>query len=140
MSEYDLIAQGRYTSAGTATTIQLPSGFDYFEVFNDTDWGDTTAVTNIKSWWNYGMADGTGAGITQAVTTNALSSADITTNGFTLITADTPMLGPLISNATSSATNADPIVVTINSHGLSAGDVVILTQTTGDRDWETHLL
>lgn len=131
MSEYDLIAQGSYTSTAAAMTIELPSGFDYFEVFNDTDWGDTTAVTNIKSWWQYGMADDTGAAITQAVTTNALSSADVTSAGFTLITASTPMLGPLITNATSSATNADPIVVTLNSHGLSNGDMVLLQQTTG---------
>lgn len=131
MSQYDLIAQGRYTSDATARTIQLPSSVDFFEVINETDWGDTTAVTNVKSWWQRGLADGAGWGLTQEVTTNALSSSDITSNGFTLITADTPMLGPLVSNATSSATNADPIVVTLNSHGFNDGDIVILEETTG---------
>lgn len=119
-----LIAYGSYVSDAAARTIEIPPGVDYFLLRNRTDWGDTTAVTNIQSEYFRGMTDGTAYGMNQTVTTNVLASNNVTSGGFTLIdsAADT-LLGPALS--LTAITNADPPVASIAStSGLADGDIV----------------
>lgn len=119
-----LVAYGSYTSDGNARTIEIPPGIDHFVLRNRTDWGDATAVTNVQSEYFRGQADASAQGLTQAVTTNILSSNNVTTNGFTLIdtSADT-LLGPALS--LTAITNADPPVASIaDTSSLADGDIV----------------
>ena len=119
-----LVAYGSYTSDGNARTLEIQPGIDHFVLRNRTDWGDTTAVTNVQSEYFRGQADGSAQGLTQAVTTNILSSNNVTTNGFTLIdsSSDTLLGGAL---TLTDITNADPPVASIaDTSSLANGDIV----------------
>ena len=119
-----LVAYGSYTSDGNARTIEIPPGVDHFVLRNRTDWGDTTAITNVQSEFQRGMDAGSANGFTQAVTTNILSSEAVTSGGFTLIdTSSDTLLGPELS--LTAITNADPPVASIgDTSSLSDGDIV----------------
>jgi len=126
---------GVVTQASTAAAISIPvPGFGdiiKFEIFDETQFGLASADTDMLSaWWYKDMANGSAfvqnrqSGSAAASTTNM-----VTTGGFTLID---PTGNQLQSAKTGSGiTNANPAVVTINSHGYSVGDVVRLYATTG---------
>lgn len=128
--EYDKFIQGTYTSDGLAREIVLPFEPDHFEVKDQTKWGDTTAVTNIKSEWFLGFADASALGYTQTVTSNILVSSAVSSGGFTLLDSSVNPLGsPLTGSA---VTAAEPAVVSLASTaGLVNGDVVLIAGTTG---------
>lgn len=125
-----LVAYGTYTSDGLARTIEIEPGVDYFFLRNRTNWGDTTAVTNVQSEFIRGQPPGTAQGWNQTVTTNALASNAVTTGGFTFIDSyedDVP--GTQLSF--SAITNADPPVVSsAATTGLSNGNIVRIYNST----------
>lgn len=132
-----LIAYGSYVSDGNARTIEIQPGVDYFILKNRTDWGDTTAVTNVMSEYQRGMNPGTGYGWTQTVTTNALASNAITSGGFTFL--DSTDDSPDAALTASGITNAAPPVVTVASTAtLTDNDIVRVYASTGALQISTY--
>lgn len=126
-----LVAYGSYTNASTAVprTIEIPPGVDYFMLRNRTDWGDTTAVTNVQSEFQRGQTPGTAQGWTQAVTTNVLSSNAVTTQGFTFLDSYDDAPGAQLSF--SAITNAlPPVVSSAATTGLTNLDIVRIYNST----------
>lgn len=124
---------GSFTSANPAARhdVVLPQGQpDYFRIRNRTAWGDDAAETSVEANWWRGMAFDAGQTIDQTVTSGALSSEAITTNGFRFIdTANPPVFAAL---ATTDITAAEPAVVTMASTGsIAVGDIVRITESTG---------
>lgn len=129
---------GIVTSAGSAFNISLPFGnasdMIKFEIWDETQFGKTTADTDmLAAWWFRDMAAANAwvvnrtSGQATAVTTNM-----VTTGGFTLIDPTGPQLqASKTRSGAGTITSANPAVVTITSHGYSNGDVILLTQTTG---------
>jgi hypothetical protein len=132
---YASAVTGVVTQAATAATINIPvPGFGdllKFEIWDETQFGLASANTDmLQAYWFKDMPAGSAfvknrvSGSAAAITTNM-----VTTNGFTLID---PTASQLQGAKTGTAiTAADPAVVTLNSHGYSVGDTVLLTNTTG---------
>lgn len=123
-----------FVSNGTSQLITIPADTVYFKVFDETQFGLTTADTDmLQAYWFKDMTAGQAwtinrvSGQATDVTTNM-----ITTNGFTFID---PTAAQLQASKTHSGagtiTSAAPAVVTITSHGYLTGDVIRITQTTG---------
>ena len=124
---------GSFTSANPAARhdVVLPQGQpDYFRIRNRTAWGDDAAETSVEANWWRGMAFDAGQTMDQAVTSGALSTEAITTNGFRFIdTANPPQFAAL---ATTAISVANPAVCTMADTGsIAVGDVVRLDNTTG---------
>ena len=123
---------GSFTSADPAARhdVELPQGRpDYFRVRNRTAWGDDAAETSVEANWWRGMAFDAAQTIDQAVTSGALSSEAITTNGFRFFnTFNPPTFAELAATA---ITNAEPAVVSMASTGsIAVGDVVRISDST----------
>ena len=128
MLPYQIIEGGSFTGDGSGmANIQVSCMPDLFMLKNRTNDGDDTAVTAIESEWRKGMAAGTAKTRDQAVTTGALSSNNVTINGFTFIdTANPPSYAGLAS--TNVAGNTGTFVVTMaNTGSIAVGDYVRLT-------------
>lgn len=133
------IITGTITSTGAVQAISLPGittagDLIKFEIWDETQFGATTADTDmLAAWWFKDMAAGSAwvvnrvSGQATDVTTNM-----VLTNGFTLIDPTGPQLQASKTRSGASTINsAAPAQVTITSHGYNTGDVVRLTQTTG---------
>lgn len=127
MSDNTIIQQGRFTSAGSAVTVQLRNGFDWMKVYNVTQAAasQTAAVGVMYEWfrgfpqdyaWEWKKA-GSGVAGANLVTYN-------TSGGFTLLDSSLSPNG--VVNATVSAVSSASIPVVTNSgtNGLVAGDIV----------------
>jgi hypothetical protein len=123
--------QGRFTSAGSAVTIQLPSGLDWMWVKNQTVSYAAGAGTGAEFYWQQGMTQGRGTIYTKTAVTNALAIAQIASNaGFYLVDSSVNLPGPSLT--LSGITNGNPPVVnTANTSSLSNGDVVRIFSTVG---------
>lgn len=131
MLPFQMIAGGRYVSTGVPISIPLipQNPPDFFLVKNITKWGDTTATT-VESWWEQSMAAGTGKSLLQTVTTDALATSDVTTNGFTFVDlAAPPTFAPLTGTTISQANPA--VAALASTANLYAGDTVRITDSTG---------
>lgn len=124
-----VLQQGRFTSDGTAKTLQIRSDVDWMRVLNFTIAGanQTTAV-GVEYFWQRGMAAGTGI---EYLKSNAAAAANLTqaltTGGFTLVDSSIQTPGALNNGSTgfSALSNATPPVATVGSTaGMSAGDIV----------------
>jgi hypothetical protein len=127
MLPYAMTEGGYFTSdSSNMANIQLTRRPDLFILKNRTNWGDATAVDAIESEWRRGMADDVAKAKDQAMTTNALSTDDITSAGFTFIdTANPPSYAGLAS--TNIAGNSGTFVVTMADTGsIAVGDYVRL--------------
>ncbi len=124
-----IILQGRFTSDGTAKTLQIRSDVDWMRVLNFTvaDADQTTAV-GVEYYWQRGMAAGTGIEYKKSSAANAANLTDaLATGGFTLVDSSVQTLGALNNGSTgvSALSNATPPVATVGSTaGMSAGNVV----------------
>src|SRR5271157_4376782 len=126
---------GVVTQAATAATLNIPiPGFGdllKFEIWDETQFGSVVANTNmIRAYWYKDMLPG--SAFVQQKTSGAATGGVLNmqlTGGFTLIDPQGP---PLQAAQTGTAiTEATPAVVTVNGHGYSIGDTVLLTNTTG---------
>lgn len=124
-----LIAQGHFTSAGTATTIELPQRPHYFVIKNRSTWG-TAPTAVIQSEWYDGFADGQAITITEgggsALTGTAIAAAG---TGFTFVDLSAQTPGALVATGTA-ITNATPAVVS-DANNPAVGDIVRMFNTTG---------
>jgi len=129
------ITQGRFTSNGTATTIQMESGIDWMKVYNYTvaAASQTTAV-GVEYYWQRGFPSGYGWEYKKSNAANAANlSAIITTNGFTYVdtSVESARLGVLHTDVTAVSNATIPVVTETATNGLSAGNVVRLTNIAG---------
>lgn len=128
--EYDKFISGKFTATGNAYTLDLPFAPDYFEVVNQTTANSTANPGVMKRAWAYSdEADGAAYLVKNTNSAATDESSRVTSNGFTFITKDTPQFGPVLTGT--GISQASPAVVTINSHGLVTGDVVLIYGTTG---------
>lgn len=129
MGVESLIAQGSYTSDGTAKIIELPKAADYFVVTNRSTWGANPDAV-VKSFYYTGFGAGqasnvheSGAGALTATTT-ATGGA-----GFTPIDLSIQEPGALVATGTA-ITAASPAVVS-DANNPAVGDIVRVYNTTG---------
>jgi len=131
-----IIQQGRFTSTGGATTLQLRSDVDWMTVYNVTQGaaGQTTAV-GVKYYWQRGFPAGAKWTTFKSNAANAANLEQyITSNGFTLVDSSVNPLGTLNATITGISNAAIPVVSNSGTNGLSAGDVVrIIDVTTGQQ-------
>lgn len=133
MADNTIIQQGRFTSAGTAKTIQLRSDLDWMEVWNTTvaAANQTTAI-GVKYKWLRGFPAGAQW---EMLKSNAANAANLdqylTTGGFTLIDSSNQAPGALNATITAISTAAIPVVSNSGTNGLNAGDVVRIINTAG---------
>jgi hypothetical protein len=129
MSEFNKIAQGTITvgTGGVAQTLKLPYMPVSIEMWNKTKWA--TASQLIKA---IGFAeDAAGTAYLESNNSTPVEVASkITANGFSFISAGTPMYGPIKAMATTFVTQASAANVTVTGHGYSVGDVVLIYGTT----------
>ena len=124
--------QGSFTSDGNTRTINLPFTPSRFELYNQTQWGSTSAEEDVKrAWWFEGFSDNTALTVKNEGATPTDESIPLSAGGFRLI--DPSSLGaPLVDTAVTGATKATPVVVTMSaSHDLITGDRVLFSDTTG---------
>lgn len=128
---FSFIGKWNYTNPATPVAVNIPMTDrpDWVVVKNLTNWGDTTAVTGIQSEWFSGMAQGSYVGITQTVTTNALSSNAGASGGFTFVDQTNP---PTYAKVAMTAVNGTTFVVsTGTTTGINVGDFVKLINVVG---------
>jgi len=136
---YASAVTGVVTQAATAAVINIPipgaGDLLKFEIWDETQFGLSSANTNmLAAWWYKDMASGSAfvqnrtSGQLTAITTNM-----VTSGGFTLIDPNTTSeLQPAKTHSgASTISSADPAVVTVTSHGYSNGDIVRVTNSTG---------
>lgn len=144
MLPYGKIQSGTLTAtASTPQDIQISSMNPptYFEMKNISQWGGTSSSTtpaaqDIEFWWERSMAQGTAKGMHQAITTGALNSLELLSDGVSTYSTATP---PTFTSNTSGTAitrgSANGVTVaTITNDGNSArgpkvavGDFVRIT-------------
>lgn len=130
MADGQVIAQGSFTSDGTAKDIVLRSDFDYMEVLNWTQAGTTQATgRGCKFEWFRGMSDNNGFMYTKQNANNALDLEQITSGGFLRVDSSNqvpeaakPLSGTEIDISLSR--------FTCTAHGYSVGDRVRIINPT----------
>lgn len=142
MLPYGKIQSGTLTAtASTPQDIQISSMNPptFFQMRNITQWGSAVAK-DVEFWWQKAMAQGTANGINQAVTTNALTSFTLASDGISTYSTATP---PTFTSNTSGTAitrgSANGVTVaTITNDGnvargpkLAVGDFVRITNAVG---------
>lgn len=125
-----IIQQGRFTSAGSAVTIELRSGVDWMRVYNTTvAAGAQTTAVGVEYYWQAGFSQDAaweykkaGAGVAGA----NLSTYN-TTGGFTLVDSSANPNGNVQATITGINTDPTPIVSTSGANGLIPGQIVRLS-------------
>lgn len=142
MLPYAKIQGGTFTSAvSTAQNVQVSSMNppDFFVMRNLTQWGSATAK-DVEFFWERSMAQGAARGYRQTVTTNALSSFSLTSDGISSYsTANPPVFTPNTSvTAVTRGSAGGVTVVTLTNDGnvsrgpkIQTGDFVRLTNVSG---------
>ena len=121
-----IIQQGRFTSDGAQTTLDIRSDVDWIEVINETQWATTQATgRGVKFQWQRGMTAGHAFEVTKADNTNVMQAEKVTSGGFTLTGAESTAI---VTGTT--ITKAGPPVCTANGHGFSNNDIVLFTNLT----------
>jgi len=126
MADNTIIQQGRFTSAGTAKTLQIRSDVDWMKVYNITvaAASQTTAV-GVEYYWQRGFPDGA---MWEYKKSNAANAANLssyaTSGGFTLVDTSASPNGAVNATVTAVSNAAIPVVSNSGTNGLVAGDVV----------------
>jgi len=126
-----ILSQGRFVSAGADTIVQIPSNADFMQVVNYTKSGvvGTANIIAIKSFWQRGMAVGTGLIDYHTNGTAVLNSSTYTSGGFTLVdTSGNPLTVAVATTDVSNATS--PVVSTASTVGLVAGQTIVRVNST----------
>jgi len=128
-----IIQQGRFTSDGTAKTLQIRSDVDWMRVLNWTiAAADQTTAIGTEYYWQRGMTDDTGIVYKKSNAANAANLIDdLTSSGFTLVDSSVMTLGALNSTITNVQTGAPSTVLLTDTTGLVDGDVVRIINVTG---------
>lgn len=129
-----IIQQGRFISTGATVYIPLRSGVDWMDVYNYTVMtGAQVAAIGAQYYWQRGMANDTGieylkagAGVAGANLIVAMA-----TGGFTYYDSTLNATGALHTDVTAVSAAAIPVVTETAVNGLSAGDVIRLTNIDG---------
>ncbi len=126
-----IIQQGSFTSSGNNISLALRSGVDWIETYNYTQaLAVQVAAVGVKFRWQVGMP----ADSAFETTKGALGAAGefvVTTGGFTLVDTDLSPLGALNADVTAISNAAIPVVTETVANGLTAGDVIRLTNIAG---------
>lgn len=123
--------QGRFTSDGTAKTIQLRSDLDWMWVYNQTQQYAAGAGQAVESYWQRGFTQGRGTQYTKTAVTGALVPSQIAANeGFYLVDSSVNVPGPSLA-LTGITNGATPVVNTANTASLNNGDIVRIFSTVG---------
>lgn len=142
MLPYSKIQSGTLTAtASTAQDIQISSMNPptFFQMRNITQWGSTVAQ-DVEFWWQKSMAQGTANGMKQAVTTNALASFTLASDGISTYSTATPPTFTINTSGTAIARGSanGVTVATITNDGNAArgpkigiGDFVRITNPVG---------
>jgi len=129
-----VILQGRFTSDGTAKTIQLRSDVDWMRVYNFTVADDDTQTTaiGVEYYWQRGFAADTGWAYLKSNAANASQlSTILASGGFTLINSTVGITGPLHADITAVSNAAIPVMTTTGANDLVAGDVIRMINVAG---------
>jgi len=127
-----IIQQGTFTSTGAAVELQLRSDIDWMEVTNFTQWGAVqTPGRGVKFNWQRGLAPATSVGTTKSDGANVLQGEVLTGGGFTLLDTTGSPLATLNPTVTAISNASPPVVSNSGTNGLSAGDIVRLTNIVG---------
>ena len=108
-----IIQQGRFTSDGTAKTLDIRSDIDWMEIYNSTVADDDTQTTavGVQYYWQRGMATDSGIEYKKS---NAANAAQLTTllasGGFTLLDTSSQVPGTLNATITAISNAAVPVV------------------------------
>jgi hypothetical protein len=123
--------QGTFVSDGNAINLSIRSDVDWMWVYNYTQMAtQQTTGRVVQSYWQRGMASGTGVKYTKTNSTDALNGNVYSANGFTLFNSTINLPGA--SHALTSISNATPPRVLVGSTaGLSSGQVVRIFNTAG---------
>ena len=125
------ILQGRFTSTGTTRTIPLRSDVDWMRVINLTEASAQNDV-GVEFFWQRGFATGTGLRYFKSGGADTLNLLNLAAPlGFTLVdTSGSPLITANV--LTTGSTNAtQPVISTASTAGLTAGDIVRLSNDTG---------
>ena len=128
-----VIQQGRFTSTGGTTILDLRAGTDWIRVYNDTVIGTTGTNESTEFYWTVGQPDASAYRWFKVGGLGALSMDQITVGGFTPIDTSTNPLTAAVA-VTSSTDATQPVVATGSTAGLSAGDVVLVTGMVGQEN------
>ncbi|CAB4132398.1 hypothetical protein UFOVP255_9 [uncultured Caudovirales phage] len=124
--EYSKLASGTITVTATSTAQNVPLPFlpHFIEISNPTR---ATAVSGVtRAWWTNDLPQASGMVVTTG-TGPADGTSYVTSGGFSTFSAGYPQYGSQIAIASISKHSTAPVVTTTGSHGLSTGNVVLLT-------------
>ncbi len=127
-----IMQQGRFTSTGSAVTLQLRADTDWLAVYNITQGAasQTTAVA-VKHYWQRGFPAGAKWSTFKSNAVNAANLEQyLTSSGFTLVDSSVQTPGTLNATITAISNASIPVVSNSGTNGLSAGDVVRLINVT----------
>ena len=130
MLPYLKIQSGTLTAtASTPMDVQLSSMNPptYFEMRNLSQWGGTSSSTtpaaqDIEFFWQRAMAQGTAEGMHQAITTGALNSFELLSDGISTYSTYTPPTFTVNTSVTAvtKGSAAGVTVITVTNDGNSA--------------------
>ena len=131
MPDNTIIQQGRFTSDGTTTFIELRQDVDWFRTYNETIIIAGGNGEGAEFLWLRGFAADAGYEYTKLNADDSLALTRITAGGFTLIERSSNFpLGALNTTITSITNAAIPIVNATSTTGLVNGDVVRFVDVT----------
>lgn len=128
-----VIQQGRFTSTGGTTILDLRAGTDWIRVYNETVIGTLATQESTEFYWTSGQPDASAYRWFKAAALGVLSMDQITVGGFTPINTSTNPLTAAVA-VTSSTDATQPVVTTGSTAGLSNGDVVLVTGMVGQEN------
>jgi hypothetical protein len=127
-----IIQQGRFTSTGSAQTLQIRSDVDWIRVYNETALAQGAADLGYEFYWQRGMTNGRGVVWTKlgTVANDPVTVGQIAANaGFFLV--DSSIQNPGAAIAETAISNAvQPVVTTANTGSLATGSIVRLSADT----------
>lgn len=127
-----ILQQGKFTSDGSAKTLQIRSDVDWIAVYNYTQAATQQASgRGVQFYWQRGMANGTGLEYKKTNSTDALNLVTLTSGGFTLVDTSANAVGTLNATVTAISNATIPVVSNSGTNGLSAGDVVRIINVAG---------
>ena len=133
MLPFQIIDGGSFiSSTSLVQQVAIDQQPDLFWLRNRDNWGNAAAVTAIESFYRNGMIQGSAQATNQAVTTNILSSAAVTTNGFTFIDTTNPPTFAALALTAITGTAGTFVVSMANTGNITVGDYVRLYGTTGE--------